>query len=170
MLKAFLFGCVKGLRENDMMLPQDLAAIQQSVPPGMMNDANEPRMPLELLELELSLEGFKGGEDGFREAVREAASAVKGEFLFDLPAAGLVDNCRRLAVLRIPDEDVGMRVVLALLDEEGSEIRLQEPDEDTEHLVRFADAFVDVLQLMPEKKDEAETAAAVHTGELESVD
>ena len=131
----------------------------------MMADANEPRMPLEL-----SLEGFKGGEDGFREAVRESASAVNGEFLFDLPAAGLVDNCRRLAVLRIPDEDLGMRIVLALLDEEGSEIRLQEPDDDTEHLVRFADAFVDVLQLIPEKKDVTAPAVSVEADELESVD
>jgi hypothetical protein len=135
------------------MLSQDLAAKPQSPPPGAMADTSEPHLPIELLELELSLEGFKGGADGFREAVREAAVAVGGEFLFDLPAAGLVPDCRLLAVIRIPDED-GLRVVLAVLDEEGSEIRVQEADDDTEHLVRFADAFVDVLQLMPEQINE----------------
>jgi hypothetical protein len=39
-----------------------------------------------------------------------------------------------------------MRVVLALLDQNGTEIRMQAPDKDTEHLVRFADAFIEVLE------------------------
>jgi hypothetical protein len=120
-----------------------------------MADTADPQLPLELLELELSLEGFGGGEESFREAVREAATAADGEFLFDLPAAGLVPDCRQLAVIRIPGEDGGMRIVLAMLDDDGAEIRLQEPDDETEHLVRFADAFVDVLQLMPEQPADA---------------
>jgi hypothetical protein len=119
-----------------------------------MADAADPQLPLELVELELSLEGFGGGEAGFREAVREAATAAHGEFLFDLPAAGLVSDCRQLAVIRIPGEGGSMRIVLAVLDGDGTEIRLQEPDDETEHLVRFADAFVDVLQLMPEQTDD----------------
>ena len=106
----------------------------------------EPLLPLELLELELSLEGYADGEAGFCEAVRIAAAETRGEFLFDLPAAGLVEDCRRIAVLRIPTSDKKMRVVLALLDQNGAEIRMQAPDEDTEHLVRFADAFIEVLE------------------------
>lgn len=106
----------------------------------------EPLLPLELLELELSLEGYADGEAGFCEAVRRAAAETGGEFLFDLPAAGLVEDCRRIAVLRIPTSDETMRVVLALLDQNGTEIRMQAPDEDTEHLVRFADAFIEVLE------------------------
>jgi len=106
----------------------------------------EPLLPLELLELELSLEGYADGEAGFCEAVRRAAAETRGEFLFDLPAAGLVEDCRRIAVLRIPTSDKKMRVVLALLDQNGAEIRVQAPDEDTEHLVRFADAFIEVLE------------------------
>ena len=109
-------------------------------------DHSEPLLPLELLELELSLEGYAGGEAGFCEAVRKAAGETGGELLFDLPAAGLVEDCRRIAVLRIPTSDKKMRVVLALLDQNGTEIRVQAPDEDTEHLVRFADAFVEVLE------------------------
>ncbi|GAA3062968.1 hypothetical protein GCM10010520_08840 [Rhizobium viscosum] len=106
----------------------------------------EPLLPLELLELELSLEGYADGEAGFCEAVRKAAAETHGEFLFDLPAAGLVEDCRRIAVLRIPTSDKKMRVVLALLDQNGTEIRMQAPDHDTEHLVRFADAFIEVLE------------------------
>lgn len=118
-------------------------------------DTADPILPLELLELELSLEGFSGGEPGFCEAVRNAASAVRGDFLFDLPAAGLLPDCRRLAVIRIPEGDKTMRTLFAALDEDGAEIRLLQPDEETEHLVRFADAFVDVLQRLPAKPKEA---------------
>lgn len=118
-------------------------------------DAVDPVLPLELLELELSLEGFAGGEPGFCEAVRNAASAVRGDFLFDLPAAGLVSDCRRLAVIRIPEGDATMRTLFAALDGDGAEIRLLQPDEDTEHLLRFADAFVDLLQRLPAKPKEA---------------
>lgn len=109
-------------------------------------DRAEPLLPLELLELELSLEGYAGGEAGFCAAVRNAAIETHGEFLFDLPAAGLLEDCRRIAVLRIPMSDKRMRVVLALLDQNGTEIRMQAPDENTEHLVRFADAFIEVLE------------------------
>ncbi len=136
------------------MLSQDVAAKRQSAPPGQTADAAEPQLPFELLELELSLEGFEGGEQGFREAVRQAAAAAEGEFLFDLPATGLIADCRQLAVIRIPGEGETMRVVLAMLDEDGTEIRLQEPDDETAHLVRFADAFVDVLQRIPEQMAE----------------
>ncbi len=117
-------------------------------------DAGDPILPLELLELELSLEGFSGGEPGFCEAVRSAASAVNGDFLFDLPATGLIPDCRRLAVIRIPEGDT-MRTLFAALDEDGAEIRLLQPDEETEHLVRFADAFIDLLQRLPEQPREA---------------
>jgi hypothetical protein len=133
------------------MLSQDLAVAHKPGRPASTGDAGDPHLPLELLELELSLEGFEGGEEGFREAVRRAAAEAGGEFLFDLPAAGIVADCKRLAVLRIPAEDhQTMRVVVAVLDDERAEIHLHEPDETTEHLVRFADAFVDVLERLPE--------------------
>lgn len=107
----------------------------------------EPALPLELLELELSLDGFSGNEVGFAEAVRTAASQLGGDYLFDLPASGLADDCLRIAALRVPKGDEGaLSVVFALLDAEGSGIRVENPDEKTEGLKRFADAFVDVLQ------------------------
>lgn len=133
------------------MLSQDLAVPPKPASAAPTGDADNPHLPLELLELELSLEGFEGGEQGFREAVRKAATEVGGDFLFDLPAEGLVADCHRLAVIRIPAEGDTMRVVLAMLDDDRAEIHLHEPDETTEHLVRFADAFVDVIQRLPEQ-------------------
>ena len=107
----------------------------------------EPALPLELLELELSLDGFSGDEAGFTEAVRTAAEQVGGDFLFDLPASGLSQDCLRIAALRVPKgEDGALGVVFALLDAEGSSIRVENPDEKTEGLERFAEAFVDVLE------------------------
>lgn len=107
---------------------------------------SDPLLPLALLELELSLEGYDGGEAGFCEAVRQAASSSGGEFLFDLPAAGLIEDCSHVAVLQVPTPDRDMRVALAVLDRNGTEIRMQTPDHETAHLVRFAEAFIDVLK------------------------
>ncbi|MBX5012682.1 hypothetical protein HJB67_22350 [Rhizobium lentis] len=126
-----------------MIAPEIAARPQASALGGI--DHTEPMLPMELVELELSLEGYAGGDAGFCEAVRQAANRAGGELLFDLPAGGLIEDCRRIAVLRIPDGD-GMRVVLALLDANGTEIRMQAPDENTAHLVRFADAFIEVLE------------------------
>ena len=137
------------------IVSRDIAAKPQPGAAVVATDAVDPVLPLELLELELSLEGFSGGEPGFCEAVRNAALAVRGDFLFDLPAAGLVSDCRRLAVIRIPEGDATMRTLFAALDGDGVEIRLLQPDEDTEHLLRFADAFVDLLQRLPAKPREA---------------
>lgn len=127
------------------MLSPEMTERQQSPALGAV-DPSEPFLPMELLELELSLEGYTGGETGFCEAVRIAAGRAGGEFLFDLPAAGLIEDCRRIAVLRVPTSSADMRVVLAVLDRDGVEIRMQAPDEDTAHLVRFADAFIEVLE------------------------
>jgi hypothetical protein len=124
------------------MLPtQTVDEIPAAIP------AAEPALPLELLELELSLDGFSGDDAGFAEAVRTAATQVGGDFLFDLPASGLADDCRRIAALRVPKgEDDALAVVFALLDAEGTSIRVESPDEKTKDLKRFTDAFIDVLQ------------------------
>jgi hypothetical protein len=124
------------------MLPMQTAA---DTP--VATTAGETALPLELLELELSLDGFSGDEAGFAEAVRAAAGQIGGDFLFDLPASGLADDCRRIAALRVPKgEDGALGVVFALLDAEGAAIRVENPDEKTKDLKRFADAFIDVLQ------------------------
>ena len=127
-----------------MISPEIASRPQASALGGI--DQSEPMLPMELVELELSLEGYAGGDAGFCEAVRLTAGRSGGELLFDLPAGGLIEDCRRIAVLRIPDDGHEMRVVLALLDTNGTEIRMQAPDEETAHLMRFADAFVELLE------------------------
>ncbi|MDR6756107.1 hypothetical protein J2Y48_001397 [Mycoplana sp. BE70] len=111
--------------------------------------ASEPALPLELIELELSLDGFATEQDGFSEAVRRAAKSLDGEFLFDLPASGLAEDCQRVAALRIPEANGnGMKIVFALLDADGTGIRVEDPSEATTGLKNFADSFVGVLERM----------------------
>ncbi len=123
------------------MLPTQTAAAPVATPAG------EPALPLELLELELSLDGFSGDEASFAEAVRHAAGQLGGDYLFDLPASGLAEDCLRIAALRVPrGGDGALEIVFALLDAEGAAIRVENPDAKTADLKRFADAFVDLLQ------------------------
>jgi hypothetical protein len=124
------------------MLPTPTAAAATTAA-----NSGESALPLELLELELSLDGFSGDADAFADAVRNAASQLDGDFLFELPASGLAEDCQRIAALRVPKGENGaLEVVFALLDAEASSIRVENPDEKTADLKRFADAFVDVLQ------------------------
>lgn len=124
------------------MIGQD---VRLALPPP----ASEPALPLELIELELSLDGFATEQDGFSEAVRRAAKSLDGEFLFDLPASGLAEDCQRVAALRIPEANGnGMKIVFALLDADGTGIRVEDPSEATSGLKNFADSFVGVLERM----------------------
>ncbi|WP_075290090.1 hypothetical protein [Pararhizobium arenae] len=109
--------------------------------------ANDSGFTMELLELELSVDGFSEGREGFTAYVTEAASALGGSFLFELPASGLVANCERIAVLRIPRDDAGEAMtIFACLETGGTTIRMENPSEETADLKNFADAFVDVLR------------------------
>lgn len=100
---------------------------------------------LELVELELALEARDAAQDGFCETVRAAVADLDGEFLFDLPASGLAPNCQRIAVARVP---AGRGPILAfvLLSADGATIAVEGPEAASEGLVRFAGAFVDVLE------------------------
>ncbi|KQR77399.1 hypothetical protein ASG25_03765 [Rhizobium sp. Leaf384] len=120
-------------------------------------DAGDFEFTMEMLELELSLDGIvldglagsSLASDGlaFSDRVRAAAADLNGAFLFDLPASGLVENCQRIAVLRIPrDKDMGAETIFACLEADGTSIRIEKPDERTLGLANFAQAFVDVFQ------------------------
>ncbi|WP_426228795.1 hypothetical protein [Pararhizobium sp. DWP3-4] len=125
------------------MLSSNMAApATQTVIP-----ASDTGLTMELLELELSLDGFTTGPDGFAAHVRAAAAAIDGAVLFELPASGLVADCDRIAVLRIPkDGGAVMATIFACLETGGNTIRIETPDETTADLKNFAEAFVDVLQ------------------------
>ena len=104
---------------------------------------------MEMLELELSLEGTAPVGDSFAARVRAAAQDLNGAMLFDLPASGLVENCQRIAALRIPHEGgTGAETVFACLEADGTSIRIEKPDEKTADLASFAQSFVDVFQRM----------------------
>lgn len=130
------------------MLPTSMAALQAR-PLALPSPSGESALPLELIELELSLDGFAVEQDGFSEAIRRAAKTLGGEFLFDLPASGLAENCQRVAALRIPEATGnGLKIVFALLDSSGTEIRVEDPREETSGLKAFANSFVSVLERM----------------------
>ncbi|TCQ28993.1 hypothetical protein [Rhizobium sp. PP-CC-3G-465] len=119
----------------------------QATPPTP--EGSELEFTMEMLELELSLDGTAPDGDDFSDRVRAAAADLKGAFLFDLPASGLVDNCERIAVLRIPrDSGTGSETIFACLEADGTSIRIEKPNERTMGLASFAQAFVDVFQRM----------------------
>jgi hypothetical protein len=126
------------------MIASELA-VETQAPAFTGTDGKDPLLPVELLELELSLDSYDGDAD-FCDAVRVAAAKAGGEFLFDLPAEGLMEDCKRIAVLRIPSAASDMRIVLAALEQNGTDIRMETPAPETAHVVRFADAFIKVLE------------------------
>lgn len=125
-----------------------LSSEPKQAPTGIQAAASaDSSLTMELLELELSLDGFTTGADGFVAHVRAAAAAIDGALLFELPASGLIADCDRIAVLRIPqDGSAAMTTVFACLENDGTTIRIEAPDETTADLKNFAEAFVDVLQ------------------------
>jgi hypothetical protein len=109
--------------------------------------ANDSGFTMELLELELSVDGFAEGREGFTAYVTGAALSLGGSFLFELPASGLIADCERIAALRIPREDpADAMTIFACLETGGTTIRMESPCEETADLKNFADAFVDVLR------------------------
>ena len=79
------------------------------------------------------------------DAVRDAAARIDGEFLFDLPASGLVADAQRIAIVCL-SRDNGGRFCLVLLSAAGDKVGTMEADEATSGLVQFARAFVGVLE------------------------
>lgn len=102
-------------------------------------------MALDLVELELALDLNDIADRGFSDAVQQAAKTVGGEFLFDLPASGLIANAQRIAVVCLSRSDGG-RFGLVLLSANGDRASAMESDETTADLVQFAKAFVAVLE------------------------
>ncbi|SOE17634.1 hypothetical protein SAMN05877838_2537 [Hoeflea halophila] len=102
-------------------------------------------LALELVELELALDLSDIADRGFSDAVRDAAREIGGEYLFDLPASGLVEDAQRIAVVCL-SRDQGGRFGLVLLSSNGDRVEAVEADESTLGLVQFARAFVSVLE------------------------
>lgn len=128
------------------MISQNLATWAGS---SLQADAEISHQLFDFLDLPFPSPPKKDNSEAqFREAVRDAATAVGGELLFDLPAVGLVANRRRIAVARIPGDGNTMRMVMATLDQDSPRIHMQMPDARTALLVGFANSFVGVFQHM----------------------
>jgi len=115
-------------------------------------DIARPQLPqqtallaLDLVELDLALDLSDITDRGFSDAVRDAAKKIGGEFLFDLPASGLIDDAQRIALVCLSRNNGG-RYGLVLLSADGDRVRTMEADEATDGLVQFAKAFVSVLE------------------------
>jgi hypothetical protein len=102
-------------------------------------------LSLDLVELDLALDLSDIADRGFADAVADAAKVIGGEFLFDLPASGLVEEAQRIAVVCL-SRDNGGRFGLVLLSARGDRVETAEADEATAGLVQFARAFVAVLE------------------------
>src|SRR5215217_5799137 len=132
----------KAKKENIMLSSESAPAVNDSQP-GFQRGASsgqpqisiqgraaatDPGFTMELLELELSVDGFSTGREGFSAHVAAAASAIGGTLLFELPASGLIENCERIAALRIPREGSNeAATVFACLEAGGATIRMENP-------------------------------------------
>lgn len=108
-----------------------------------------------LLEMELALAAYDGRED-FVTAVSRAAREAGGAFLFELPASDMLPGSRRVGVVSLPASD-GWLTAFACVEADGQSIRIEQPDERSEPLHRFAQSFIGVLgrlktSLLPARK------------------
>lgn len=96
------------------------------------------------VEFELALDMQDPTQLDFEDCVRAAAAVVGGEFLFDMPSDGSIDNASRIAAVRVtglqhPD------ILFAVLNEAEDAIRRPDREEIGERFYGFARAFVGVL-------------------------
>ena len=68
------------------------------------------------VEFELALDMQDLTEIDFADCVRAAAGSVGGEFLFDMPADGTLDNVSRIAAVRVEGQNRD-RIAFAVLND-----------------------------------------------------
>ncbi|WP_282562737.1 hypothetical protein [Sinorhizobium psoraleae] len=114
--------------------------------PTPLPQPGDAAIPMALLELELSLDGFSGTKEEFAAFVRTVAADIRGELLFTLPASGLLEDCLTIAAIRYSDAGKMPTILFVCLGGDGSAIRVEQPSERTADLKSFAEAFVGVLE------------------------
>ncbi|MBB4184891.1 hypothetical protein GGE07_001520 [Sinorhizobium terangae] len=114
--------------------------------PTLLPQPGDAAIPMALLELELSLDGFSGTKDEFSAFVRTVAADIGGELLFTLPASGLIEDCLTIAAIRYSDAGKAPTILFVCLGGDGTEIRVEQPGAQTADLKSFAEAFVGVLE------------------------
>ncbi len=86
-------------------------------------------------------------EETFEDHLRQLAREFGGEFLFGLPASGLIKDCNRIAAVRLPSGDDKDDAVteFILLKKDSDNLQLLGDKDQIKDLEKFANAFVDVL-------------------------
>ncbi|MCO6186959.1 hypothetical protein [Rhizobium sp. L1K21] len=89
---------------------------------------------------------FSADAETFETRVRELANELGGDYLFGLPASGLVKDCQRIAAMRLPVEGKDVdETIFILLDNAGETVRLSNKKDQLQDVEKFAAAFIDVL-------------------------
>lgn len=99
----------------------------------------------EIIEFEIALDLEDPVLFGFESSVRTAARVVGGEFLFEMPADGTIEDASRIAAVRIPHEPRDT-IVFAVLSADGTRLRVADREEIGDRFHGFARAFVGVLE------------------------
>ena len=101
--------------------------------------------PFEAVEFELALDLQDTTIIPFAECVGNAARVIGGEILFDMPADGSIADAVRIAAVRMAGGDSG-RILFAVLDQDGTTVRMASQAEVGERFHGFARAFIGVLE------------------------
>ncbi len=109
---------------------------------GMWFSPVVDKAELETVELMLALESQDVMQSGFEDSVQAAVASLDGEMLFQVPATPQMPF-QRAALIMLPSGNSSV-VVLATLNESGNAIELREETEDTAHLFRLGEAYLDV--------------------------
>jgi hypothetical protein len=108
---------------------------------------SETGSPVEFIEFGLGLEMLLETHPAFTEAVKAALQPLDGEFLFELPLGEKPGGKGRVAAVRLAYQgSEHRRLAFAVLSEDGLETSIHMPEAQPEHLKRFAESFVDVLE------------------------
>lgn len=103
------------------------------------------------IEFEIALDLEDPALSGFENCVSAAAAAVGGEFLFDMPADGTIEDASRIAAVRIPQTPRDA-ILFAVLDARGTSLRVANRRDIGDRFYGFARAFVGVLERLRERQ------------------
>ncbi|WP_102959880.1 hypothetical protein [Mangrovicella endophytica] len=98
----------------------------------------------ESVEFELALDLQGATAETFETSVRSAAAVIGGELLFEMPSDGTIEDASRIAAVRLPSQERD-RILFAVLDEAGEQVRVPDREEIGDRFYGFARAFVGVL-------------------------
>lgn len=103
------------------------------------------------VDFELALDLQDPALTDFDDCIRAAAALVGGEFLFEMPSDGSMDDASRIAAVRLFHEEQEDEILFAVLNADGDQIRVPDRQEIADRFAGFARAFVGVLTRIREE-------------------